>query len=86
MVMRVENGRKIEGLGRHSAESISRLQQLLAGGARVIPDPKRPDFYEVESGAEVYYIYVSPVTGTILLLATWGNDAIATTRSVHQAA
>lgn len=86
MVMRVENERKIEDLGKHPAESVDRLRQLLASGAHVRPDPKRPDFYEVESGADVYYIYVSPATGKILLLATWSNESTGAPPPVHQAA
>jgi hypothetical protein len=39
-------------------------------------DPKRPDFYEVESGSDVYYIHISPVTGNILLLAAWPKDGV----------
>jgi hypothetical protein len=33
------------------------------------------NFYEVEEGLTIYYIYVSPVTGTIFLIATWKNMA-----------
>jgi hypothetical protein len=40
----------------------------------VTPDPKRPGYYEVESGARVYYINISPHTGKILLLATWPTE------------
>jgi hypothetical protein len=77
MVMRYERGLEIEDLGHHAAEAVSILRKLLAGGARVSPDPKRSGFYEVESGATVYYIHVSPVTGKILLLATWPSEAPA---------
>jgi hypothetical protein len=74
MVMRYEREFMIEDPRHHTAETVSILRKLLAGGARVEPDPKRPDFYEVESGATVYYIHVSPVTGKILLLATWPSE------------
>ena len=50
----------------------------MAGGASAIADPKRSGFYEVESDSVIYYIHVSPVTGKILLLATWQNDAVST--------
>jgi hypothetical protein len=86
MVMQLEHERNIEDLGKHTTESVDRLRQLLAGGAQVYPDPKRPDFYEVESGSDVYYIHISPVTGKIFLLATWKADFAAESAGVHQAA
>lgn len=74
MVMRLKNEPTIEDLGNHPREAVTILRQLLAGGARVQPDPKRADFYELEHGSDVYYIHISPVTGHILLLATWTKD------------
>jgi hypothetical protein len=64
---------EIEDLGNHPALTVINLGILLAGEVDVTPDPKRKDFYEMESGSAVYYIYVSPVTGTISLIATWRN-------------
>jgi hypothetical protein len=60
------------------------LQALLAGDAKITPDPKRAGFYEVESGVRTYYISVFPVTGRILLLATWPNEDVP--RGAGQAA
>jgi type II secretory pathway predicted ATPase ExeA len=77
MVMKLEEELKIENPRNHSAESVEVLRQLLAGGVRVAPDPKRPDFYEVESRNDVYYIHVSPVSGKILLLAAWPKEVLA---------
>jgi hypothetical protein len=77
MVLKIEDELHIENPRNHSAESVETLRQLLAGGARVEADPKRPDFYEVESQSDVYYIHVSPVTGKILLLAAWPRYAHA---------
>jgi hypothetical protein len=65
----------IKDLGKHTAVTIIRLAILLAGTANVTPDPKRKNFYEVDGGSTVYYIYVSPVTGTISLIAAWENVA-----------
>ena len=62
---------EIEDLGNHPALTVITLGVLLAGEVDVTPDAKRKDFYEMESGSTVYYIYVSPVTGTISLIATW---------------
>jgi type II secretory pathway predicted ATPase ExeA len=86
MVTGLERERNIEDLGKHTTESVDRLRQLLAGGAQVYPDPKRPGFYEVESGSDVYYIHISPVSGKIFLLATWKIDLASESAGVHQAA
>jgi hypothetical protein len=65
----------IEDLGNHSVATVIGLGILLAGTVNVMPDTKRKHFYEFEAGHTVYYIHVSPVTGTIFLLATWENLA-----------
>ena len=63
----------IEDLGRHSAGTVIRLGIVLAGTVNVTPDPKRKNFYELKEGTTSYYIYVSPVTATISLIASWKN-------------
>jgi hypothetical protein len=84
MVMNANGELQIEDLRNHPAEMLVTLRSLLAGGAKVTPDPKRPDFYEVEDESVVYYIHVSPVTGKILLLATWPSENAL--EGAHQAA
>jgi hypothetical protein len=76
MVMKLDHELNIEDPRHHSPERIETLRQLLAGGARVEADPKRSDFFEVESGTDVYYIHISPITGKILLLAAWSKDFV----------
>ncbi len=66
---------KIEDLGKHSAVTVIRLGIVLAGTVNVTPDPKRENFYDVEAGSSVYYIYVSPITGRISLIAALKNMA-----------
>ncbi|HEV3254900.1 MAG TPA: hypothetical protein VG033_10855 [Candidatus Acidoferrales bacterium] len=86
MVMRFKEELIIEDPRKHPAETVETLRKLLASGSRVAADPKRPDFYELEHGGEVYYIHVSPVTGKILLLATWTSDRAAAAAESHCAA
>jgi hypothetical protein len=64
---------EIKDLGKHPAASVIHLGILLAGTVNARPDPKRKNFYEVQGGCTVYYIHVSPVGGTIFLLASWRN-------------
>ena len=73
--MRVNFGEvlEIKDLGNHPAVTVIRLGILLGGTVDVAPDPKRKNFYDVEDGSTVYYIHVSPASGTIFLLASWRN-------------
>jgi hypothetical protein len=75
MLTAFRNDIQIEDLGNHPAATVAGLQNLLGADPHVAPDPKRSGFYEVEGRALTYYIHVSPVTGKILLLATWPNEA-----------
>jgi len=65
---------QIADLRNHSETTVLALRDLLSGGATIIPDPKRRGLYEVHSDSLVYYIHVSPVSGNILLLATWPHS------------
>jgi hypothetical protein len=75
MVMCAEYELNIENLRNHPPETVSALRELLVGGTRVTPDPKRPNFYEIEDDSIVYYIHVFPASGKVLLLATWPNES-----------
>jgi hypothetical protein len=74
----------IEDLGNHSAAAVIGLGILLAGAVNVTPDLKRKNFYEVEDRSTVYYIHVSPVSGTVFFIATWEKPA-APRAQVHMA-
>jgi hypothetical protein len=74
----IEDGRN------HPAETLMTLRSLLAGGATIIPDPKRSGFYEIASPSLVYYVYVSPASGRITLLATWPTEGALA--GAHEAA
>ena len=76
MAMCAEYELSIENLRNHPPQTVSALRELLAGGTQVTPDPKRPNFYEVEDDSTVYYIHVLPTSGKVLLLATWPNASM----------
>ena len=69
--MTVGNGFEVKDLRNHSPETIETLRGLLAGSASVRPDVKRAHFFELEGDTCVFYVYVSPVDGSVALLATW---------------
>jgi hypothetical protein len=80
--MRMNFGKliEIEDLGKHPAATVVNLGILLAGTVNATPDPKRKHFYEIEGGAFcsgfgsiVYYVYVSPFSHKIFLVASWKN-------------
>lgn len=74
--MKLENELHIEDPRHHSSRHVEALRRLLASGARAELDPKRTDFYEVASDSEVYYVHISPASGTITLLATWEAGSV----------
>ena len=77
MVLRLDQDLTIENTRRHPEEEVQMLRGLLASGAKVSADPHRAHFYELENGTRVFYFHVSPVTGHVLLLASWEKDAVA---------
>lgn len=74
MVLRLAEELRIENLRNHPPDEVEKLRALLAAGAEVRVDPHREHFYEVPNGRRVYYIHISPTSGTIWLLASWRKD------------
>ena len=86
MVLRLTESPKIENLGKYPEENIVCLRALLAAGAQARLDPHRKDFYEVENGASVFYIHISPSSGKVQLLAVWPKPPRAAGAINEQAA
>jgi len=76
MVICVERELEIEDLRNHSQEMVTHLRDVLAGGADIIPDPKRPGFYELKLRGQLYFIYLSPHAGKVLLIAGWNGEEL----------
>lgn len=62
---------RIEDTRKHPEHVVETLHNLLTTGAQATPDPKRPGFYEINDGSQIFYIYDAAASGKILLLATW---------------
>jgi hypothetical protein len=75
MVLRLNEQPKIENLRNYPAEMVEQLRKLLASGAPAKLDAHRKNFYEVENCSQVFYVHVSPLNGTVMLLAIWQKDA-----------
>jgi hypothetical protein len=67
---------QIETPRNHSTETRERLRQLLDSDAPALPDPKRPNFYEIQDqNNQVFYIHVVKPSGKVTLLAVWQRIA-----------
>lgn len=75
MVATIEPELQIEAPRNHSPETQERLRQLLDSGAPARPDPKRPDFFEIEDRTQVFYVHVAKASGKVTLLAVWDREA-----------
>ena len=74
MLLKLNEKTNVRSLRNHSHETVIQLRQMLAEGVTARPDPRRKNFYEVEAGCQIYYIYVSPATGKVTLLAQWDSE------------
>ena len=68
---------KIENLRDYPAELVEKLRGLLLTGTEARPDPRRKGFYDVHNGTRVFFIHVSPVSGSVMLLAIWRKEQAA---------
>ena len=71
MFLRIDEGLSIDNLNNHPTEIVVQLEELLTSGVAARLDPKRKNFYEVENSDRVFFIHTAPVTGKVMLLATW---------------
>jgi 5,10-methenyltetrahydromethanopterin hydrogenase len=62
---------EIEDLLGHPEDVMEELRSGLSDGTRMVPDPKRTGFYEVQCEQLTYYVHVMPGSGKVLLLAAW---------------
>jgi hypothetical protein len=73
MLLRMTNNPTIKNLRNHSRETVEELRGLLSRGATASLDPRRKNFYELDGGPRVFYIYLSPASGKVTLLAVWDS-------------
>jgi hypothetical protein len=68
---------KVENLRNYSGEVVDKLSGLLLAGAEADMDPHRRGFYDVYNGTRVFFIHISPVSGKVILLASWLRECAA---------
>jgi hypothetical protein len=61
----------VDNLRSYPTDVVEKLRGLLATGAEVRVDPHRKGFYDVYNGSRVFFIHISPVSGNVMLLASW---------------
>lgn len=62
---------RIENTRLYPSVIVDQLRIALLNGAELRADESRMDFYELCTGLRTYFIYVSPASGNITLIATW---------------
>jgi hypothetical protein len=55
----------------YPADIVDQLEKLLVEGVSARQDPNRRNFYDIENADRVFFIYLSPLSGSVTLLATW---------------
>ena len=71
MVLRMSTQPRIDNPREYSTQTVEDLHVVLRLGGQARRDSQRENFYELEGPNASFYIYVSPITGNIVLLARW---------------
>jgi hypothetical protein len=75
MQIQIHEGVRIENPREYGCQTVEQLRNLMATGSSAQPDPRREHFYEIEGDSESYYVFISPISGNIVLLAKWLRQA-----------
>jgi len=75
MVLQFDEEPRIENPRNYPPEIVAELRSLLSAGRPVQRDPRRKDIYEIQGSDSTLYVYVSPLTRTVVLLARWSRQA-----------
>ena len=74
MVLQFDEELRIENPRNYPPEIVGELRSLLSAGRPVQRDPRRKDIYEIQGCGSTLYVYVSPQTQTVVLLARWSRQ------------
>jgi hypothetical protein len=77
MLLRMEHLSGVENARHYSPETIKELEQILLAGGYASPDPRRKHFYDLLAQDRTFYIFISPATGRVELLAAWLRPGFA---------
>lgn len=65
----------VDNLQNYPPEVIKELEELLLSGGSSVPDPKRKYLYDLKNDRRTFFVYISPKTARVTLLATWLHTA-----------
>ena len=65
--LRIENARL------YPSAIVDQLRTALSSGAELHADESRKNFYNVHTDDRTYFIYISPLNGSVTLIAAWGR-------------
>ena len=74
MVLRINQETRIENPRNYSPRVMDELRTLLRQGVDGRPDQQRQNFYELEGDHGTFYIHISPISATVMLLAWWAHQ------------
>jgi hypothetical protein len=64
---------RIENARLYPEAIVDQFRAALTNGAKLRANETRRNFYDVDTKERTYFLYVSPVTGSITLIATWAR-------------
>jgi hypothetical protein len=64
---------RIENARLYPSAIVDQLRVALLNGAELHGDETRKNFYELHTGLRTYFIFVSPASGNVTLIATWAH-------------
>jgi len=62
---------EIENVNNYPGAVVEDLRHALRGGVLVVPDPKRPSFFDVYADSQRFYIDVLGDGQRVILLSAW---------------
>jgi hypothetical protein len=62
---------KIENARLYPLEIVDQLLTALSRGSDLRADETRKHFYQLDAGSRTFFIYISPVNGSVTLIASW---------------
>jgi len=74
-MLRINRAFGIENPRNYPAAIVEELREWLIQGVSAHPDPERENFYDVQIQNRVFFIYVSPSSSNVTLLAVWLRSA-----------
>ena len=68
---------RIENARHYPSAIVDQLRTALSNGAELRADESRRNFYDLDIEDRTYFIYVSPASGSVTLIATWAQKRLS---------